>query len=183
VKRKTAVINLVDDEEEDAWDALDEIEGRVGVKSDKSKGKEREREQKKPWVPDDMDPVLEELPKWSLLAEVLKEIEEEMMRQESLGDSRPACEYIIFLCIVYDPRLMVRMHGYDSSPWVEYRSDHDVFSEYVDSHIGVLVDHGCGCSARDARTEDDGIEVARVFGVEGETEWAEGRRAGGGWAT
>ncbi|KIM83728.1 hypothetical protein PILCRDRAFT_97161 [Piloderma croceum F 1598] len=91
VKRKEAspVINLVDDdEEEDAWDALDEIEGRVGVKSDKAKGKERER--KKPWVPDDMDPVLEELPKWSLLAEILKEIEEEMMRQESLGAARPA---------------------------------------------------------------------------------------------
>ena len=85
------MINLVDDdEEEDAWDALDEIEGRVGVKSDKSKGKERER--KTPWVPDDMDPVLEELPKWSLLAEVLKEIEEEMMRQESLGATQPACK-------------------------------------------------------------------------------------------
>jgi DNA excision repair protein ERCC-4 len=86
------VINLVDVEEEDAWDALDEIEGRVGVKSDKAKGKEREREWKKPWVPDDMDPVLEELPKWSLLAEVLKEIEEEMMRQESLGAAHPACK-------------------------------------------------------------------------------------------
>ena len=85
------MINLVDDdEEEDAWDALDEIEGRVGVKSDKAKGKERER--KKPWLPDEMDPVLEELPKWSLLAEVLKEIEEEMMRQESLGAARPACK-------------------------------------------------------------------------------------------
>jgi len=60
-KRKAPVINLID--EEDAWDALDEIEGRVGVKSDKSKGKEREREQKKPWMPDDVDPVLEELPK------------------------------------------------------------------------------------------------------------------------
>ncbi|KIM73439.1 hypothetical protein PILCRDRAFT_829181, partial [Piloderma croceum F 1598] len=51
VKRKAPsapVINLVDDdEEEDAWDALDEIEGRVGVKSNKAKGKERER--RKPW--------------------------------------------------------------------------------------------------------------------------------------
>ena len=85
------MINLVDDdEEEDAWDALDEIEGRVGVKSDKAEGKERER--KKPWVPDDMDPVLEELPKWSLLAGVMKEIEEEMIRQESLGAARPACK-------------------------------------------------------------------------------------------
>jgi DNA excision repair protein ERCC-4 len=69
---------------------LDEIEGRVGATNDKAKGKERER--KKPWVPDDMDPVLEELPKWSLLAEVLKEMVEEMTRQESLGSVRPACK-------------------------------------------------------------------------------------------
>ncbi|KIM71372.1 hypothetical protein PILCRDRAFT_830383 [Piloderma croceum F 1598] len=94
-KRKAAptIINLVDDdEEEDAWNALDEIQGQVGVKSDKAKGKEKQREEgkkKKQW-PDDMDPALEELPKWSLLAEVLKEIEEEMMRQESLNLSRPA---------------------------------------------------------------------------------------------
>lgn len=44
------VVNLVDDNEEE--------EG-VGVE-----------DKKKPWVPDDMDPVLEELPKWSLLADV-----------------------------------------------------------------------------------------------------------------
>ena len=40
-----------------------------------------------------MDPVLEELPKWNLLADVLKEIEEEMMRQESLSGFRPSCKY------------------------------------------------------------------------------------------
>ena len=56
--------------------------------SDKGKGKEK----RKSWIPDDMDPVLEELPKWSLLADVLKEIEEEMMRQESLSGFRPSCK-------------------------------------------------------------------------------------------
>jgi DNA excision repair protein ERCC-4 len=86
------MINLVDDE--DAWNALDEIHGQVGVKSDKAKGKEKEKESggKPPWVPDDIDPVLEELPKWTLLAQVLQEIEEEMMRQESLGLSRSMCQ-------------------------------------------------------------------------------------------
>ena len=173
------------------------------MKSDKSKGKEREREQKKPWVPDDMDPVLEELPKWSLLAEVLKEIEEEMMRQESLGDSRLACEYIIFLRMVYDPRLMVRMHGVIVHPGSNSvvimtssrkrrrggtrRSLRSIFRSVGRSTITLISEFSStmerGCSASDARTEDGGIEVARVFGVEGETEWAEGRRAGGGWAT
>lgn len=71
------VVNLVDDNEEE--------EG-VGVE-----------DKKKPWVPDDMDPVLEELPKWSLLADVSKEIEEEMMRQESLGTFRSGCKSQISL--------------------------------------------------------------------------------------
>ena|ERR1700685_254251 len=90
---KPNVINLVDDDEgedgeEDAWDALDEIEGRVGVKeSDKGKGKEK----RKSWIPDEMNPVLEELPKWNLLADVL-EIEEEMMRGESSSGFRPSCK-------------------------------------------------------------------------------------------
>lgn len=97
------MIDLVDDE--DAWDALDEIEGRRGTtfdgRQDKDKGKELAK--RPSWLPDGMDPVLEELPKWSLLADVLKEIEEEMMRQESLGQSRPACKFVagpgvIFLC-------------------------------------------------------------------------------------
>ncbi|KIJ60516.1 hypothetical protein HYDPIDRAFT_177372 [Hydnomerulius pinastri MD-312] len=72
--RPSAVTDLVDDE--DAWDALDAVEGRV---------KQPTASSQKPWVPDGMDPVLEELPKWDLLADVLQEIEEEILRQESLS--------------------------------------------------------------------------------------------------
>lgn len=79
--RSSAVIDLVDDE--DAWDAVDDLEGRGIHRSVKSS---------KSWIPDGMDPVLEELPKWDLLAEVLHEIEEEIMRQESLS----SCEYAIY---------------------------------------------------------------------------------------
>ncbi|KAH7884060.1 hypothetical protein F5I97DRAFT_1897941 [Phlebopus sp. FC_14] len=68
------VIDLVDDD--DAWDALDEMEGRQ---------KQPMARPQKPWIPEGMDPVLEELPKWDLLADVLQEIEEEIMRQESLS--------------------------------------------------------------------------------------------------
>ncbi|KAF9221255.1 hypothetical protein BS17DRAFT_270634 [Gyrodon lividus] len=68
------VIDLVDNE--DAWDALDDIEGHI---------KRPTKTPQKPWVPDGMDPVLEELPKWDLLADVLQEIEGEIMRQESLS--------------------------------------------------------------------------------------------------
>jgi DNA excision repair protein ERCC-4 len=49
------------------------------------KGKGKEKEEKKPWVPDNMSPVLEELPKWDLLADILQEIEEEIMRQEAVS--------------------------------------------------------------------------------------------------
>ncbi|GLB36876.1 putative ERCC4 domain containing protein [Lyophyllum shimeji] len=70
------VIDLVDDE--DAWQALDEIEN--GHANDKGKQKET----RPTWLPEGMEPVLEELPKWNLLAEILQEAEEEMLRHESL---------------------------------------------------------------------------------------------------
>lgn len=73
-------INLVDDD--DVWQALDEIEGGPSV--DKGMGKGNQKEQKLNWLPEGMDPVLEELPKWNLLSEILQEAEEEMIRQESL---------------------------------------------------------------------------------------------------
>lgn len=80
-KAPKEVIEISDDEE--AWDALDELEGTVGTSNgpsakDKGKGKQRQK-----WLPKGMEPVLEELPKWSLLADVLQEIEEEMIRLES----------------------------------------------------------------------------------------------------
>lgn len=97
-QKKVPVIIDVD-EEEDAWDALDQLEGRVGMKSNKTRGKEK-KTSKKPWVPDDMEPILEELPKWTLLAEVLKEIEEEMMRQEAVGGGKPTCTSLRLLLLV-----------------------------------------------------------------------------------
>lgn len=71
------VDNILDDQ--DAWDALDEVEGRV--------------KRPKAWIPDGMDPVLEELPKWELLSDVLQEIEEETLRQESIAS---VCFVIVF---------------------------------------------------------------------------------------
>jgi DNA excision repair protein ERCC-4 len=73
---------VIDVDDEDAWAALDEVHGITGRKS-RDKGKEKEK--KKLWVPDNMSPVLEELPKWDLLADVLQEIEEELMRQEAVS--------------------------------------------------------------------------------------------------
>ena len=82
------VIDISDDE--DAWEALDEAEGRncdtptTTGKKDQDQIKSRPRPT---WLPKSIEPVLEELPKWHLLAETLKEIEEEIMRQESLSSS------------------------------------------------------------------------------------------------
>ncbi|KAF9042328.1 hypothetical protein BJ165DRAFT_1349294 [Panaeolus papilionaceus] len=85
--KEPVVIDLADDE--DAWAALDEMEGEgaaaaTGSRVDKGKGKETEKEDKPAWLPRGMDPVLEELPKWNLLSEVLLEIEGEMIRQENM---------------------------------------------------------------------------------------------------
>ncbi|KAF7437499.1 hypothetical protein PC9H_004340 [Pleurotus ostreatus] len=71
---------MVSDVDEEGWDALDEIHGIVG----KSSGQSASKADKPFWVPQGMEPVLEELPKWTLLADILKEIEGEIIRQESL---------------------------------------------------------------------------------------------------
>ncbi|KAL4069136.1 hypothetical protein J3A83DRAFT_4096140 [Scleroderma citrinum] len=71
--------NLDNLDDQDAWDVLDEMEGRA---------KQPAATLPKAWIPDEMDPVLEELPKWELLSDVLQEIEEETLRQESLTSTR-----------------------------------------------------------------------------------------------
>lgn len=82
--RSTAAVDPADDE--DAWAVVDEMEGRPAPKTDVPKAS---REPLRPtWLPKGMDPVLEELPKWDLLADVLHEIEQEMMRLESQMKSR-----------------------------------------------------------------------------------------------
>ncbi|KAJ7655415.1 hypothetical protein B0H17DRAFT_1098988 [Mycena rosella] len=62
------------DDDDDEWAAMDELAGQVG-----------EGPEKRPrWLPEGLDPVLEELPKWSLLADILQETEEEILKIESL---------------------------------------------------------------------------------------------------
>ena len=80
IPKKKVVIDLADDE--DAWEALDEAEGITNSVADKGKGKETDSRLK--WLPDGLDPVLEELPKWHLLSEILLEAEGEIIRQENL---------------------------------------------------------------------------------------------------
>ncbi|KIK60408.1 hypothetical protein GYMLUDRAFT_167820 [Collybiopsis luxurians FD-317 M1] len=74
----------LDDEDEEAWNAIYELEGRP-----QSSNKSGKRPQ---WIPKGMHPVLEELPKWSLLAEILEEIEGEIVRMESTVTSKPVEE-------------------------------------------------------------------------------------------
>ncbi|OCH91717.1 hypothetical protein OBBRIDRAFT_886730 [Obba rivulosa] len=77
-KQPTQRIEPTDDEE--AWAVLDDLEGtnRTAASADRV-----DSAPKRPhWLPQRMDPVLEEQPKWSLLADVLQEIEEETMRLE-----------------------------------------------------------------------------------------------------
>jgi DNA excision repair protein ERCC-4 len=84
----TDVIDISDDE--DAWEALDEAEGHIRSAPPTTGRKDQDQIKSRPrptWLPKSIEPVLEELPKWHLLAETLKEIEEEIMRQESLSSS------------------------------------------------------------------------------------------------
>ncbi|KAG2072910.1 hypothetical protein BDR04DRAFT_1073253 [Suillus decipiens] len=92
---------VIDVDDEDAWAALDEVHGIAGSNSSEN-GKQKE--EKKPWVPDNMSPVLEELPKWDLLADVLQEIEEELMRQEALSTRPPTRGTNTVLVMTSSPR-------------------------------------------------------------------------------
>ena len=71
------------------WDVFNEVErqeaqaANVAVLSQTKASKKPNKKKRKAWLPDDMDPILEELPKWSLLAEVLQEIEEETVTLEA----------------------------------------------------------------------------------------------------
>lgn len=61
-----------DDPDQDAWDVLDEIDEET----------RKEKEKRPAWLPPTMNPILEELPKWRLLVDVLDEIEVEIVRYE-----------------------------------------------------------------------------------------------------
>ncbi|KAJ3805049.1 hypothetical protein F5876DRAFT_52472 [Lentinula aff. lateritia] len=82
------VVDLDDDDE--AWDAVFELEGRPSdARQFTNKGKGKATGKRPGWLPKEIHPVLEELPKWSLLAEILEEIEGEIVRMESTVSSRP----------------------------------------------------------------------------------------------
>lgn len=82
------VINVDDDE---AWEALLEAEGSAGKIMSAPKVKNEERPA---WLPAGMEPVLEELPKWSLVAAALQEIEEEIIRREAQLSSRTRSPHV-----------------------------------------------------------------------------------------
>ncbi|KAF7794882.1 hypothetical protein EIP86_006025 [Pleurotus ostreatoroseus] len=78
-------------DDEDAWEALRELEGGFVAKPKNDGVRPR-------WLPKGMDPVLEELPKWNLVADALQEIEDEMMRREgSLTSRDPGTNTILIM--------------------------------------------------------------------------------------
>lgn len=66
--RAGTVVPLPADDDDEAWAVLD---AELGTVADDN-GREK-------WLPDGMEPVLEELPKWPLLVEVMQEIEQTMI--------------------------------------------------------------------------------------------------------
>lgn len=78
---------IVDVDDDDAWEALLEAEGASGAVNPTS-NENMPKDRRPGWLPSGMDPVLEEQPKWSLVAAALQEIEEEIMRREAQLTSR-----------------------------------------------------------------------------------------------
>lgn len=158
------VIELDPADDPEGWAVLDEAEGIVGVRVPDAREVPRAR-----WLPKGMDPVLEELPKWGLLAEVLQEIEEEMIRME-MSKSVPPGEWRL---VGPAPRLM---RGCRRS-WDEHGADHDVVVADVQPRERVLSEPGRRCAAGRAGPPHDGAQAEAVPLVEVEDERAQGRRA------
>lgn len=117
--RKNPVIDLTEDD--DAWAALDEAEGIVGSSWDK--GKAKETYSRPSWLSEGIDPVLEELPKWNLLAEIILEAEVEMIRQEGLKKPEAACTSENFMLN------FKKFHLHSSAALrIQYDSCHDIIN-------------------------------------------------------
>ncbi|KAK7448452.1 DNA repair protein RAD16 [Stygiomarasmius scandens] len=81
--KPSEVIDLVDiDDDEEGWNALYELEGRAPLPAP-NRNQTSKPDKRPPWLPETMQPVLEELPKWSLFAEILEEIEGEILKMEN----------------------------------------------------------------------------------------------------
>lgn len=70
--------NASSDGDEEAWEALDEIEGIIG-------GRIAGQGNKDSVWPKGLEPTLEEQPKWGRLVDILNEIEEEIRSQQISG--------------------------------------------------------------------------------------------------
>lgn len=115
--KKPPVIDLTEDD--DAWAALYEVEGVQAI----DKGKRKETNDRPSWVPKGLDPVLEELPKWNLLSEIILEAEGEMIRQESLkkpGTAGKSCN-----ALNYRP-LLTMLLPVSPTQCFEHGTGHDV---------------------------------------------------------
>ena len=145
-------------EDEDGWQALDEIEGGSMSRKDKGKGKD----DRPSWLPDGMEPILEELPKWNLLAEVLREAEEEIIRQESLrksitGNHHASCIYenhsSLFFISLRNPRK-------------QHHPCHGLFNADLQRRYGVPFRNGPRRPQRFQRPQNDDAEAPALLVAE-----------------
>jgi hypothetical protein len=170
IHNKKVVIDLADDD--DAWDALDEAEGTISS-SVVNKGKGKETDSRPKWLPDGVDPVLEELPKWHLLSEILLEAEGEIIRQENLR--KPALPGMLLLLVLFFSSCSFLNASFSQRHLVEHYSCHD----FVDTHLQysdrISFDHGYGCFTWFSWATDDDEETTSLSLVERETEPEEAR--------
>ena len=156
---KKVVIDLADDE--DAWNALDEAEG-ITRSADKGKGKETDLRPK--WLPDGLDPVLEELPKWHLLSEILLEAEGEIIRQESLKKpALPGMSLVYVLSFLLNEIISQRR-------LVEHHSCHDFINSHLQSSDRISFYHGSRGFTWFSRAANDDEEITPLSLVEGKIE-------------
>lgn len=153
-KRGTSTIPGNDFDDEEDWALLDELEGGASNNTNSSKSKRPE------WLPKGMEPVYEEQPKWNLLADILREIEDEIMRQESISTCKPC-----FLRCMGTPYFADLQY---SSEEAKHCARNDVIQSNCNSCLRLFVVTRPGSRTWLSRAEDVGTEIQVISVVEGE---------------
>ena len=125
---KTSERLAMEAEQDAEWEVLDEIEGV-------RKGKVHGEGGRPQWLPKDISPVLEEPPKLGLLAEVLYEIEKEIMDKPGSN-----CAYALILGSCHLNRRVT------SATRVGHCARYDFFKPKLLFITGILGHVGLGCA-------------------------------------
>lgn len=127
------VVDLTEDD--DAWAAMDEVLDPPVEKDGEGDGNKAEVRPK--WMPEGLDPVLEELPKWNLLSEILLEVEGEIIRQENQKKSGTTGT-----CVFSSPPMYDESVACYSLWFIQYSPRNDFLNPHLQPCYRIHIEYG-----------------------------------------